>query len=320
MKAPISVIIPVFNRPAQLVEAVESVLHQTTRPCEIIIVDDGSTDETPSTAKALEANHPRLIKLICTPNQGPGLARESGRLIAIGEYIQYLDSDDILYPCKFACQLAALNSAPRAAACYGPVRYRYADGILAADPIKLTGRAIDAMFPAFLGSRWWSTHAPLWRREATNRAGAWTNLRVHEDWEYDCRMAATGATLCSVRDDVAEVRESRDSTKRRFNPVHLADRSRAMVLIWTHAVRAGLGAGIPEADAFSAQAFLLVRDCASVGLASESAALWVVAQESAPPVMQRSLPRLFFGTMARTLGFPMAGRASRIYEHLFRKA
>src|SRR4051795_5577813 len=93
----VSTIIPVFNRPAMLREAVASVLAQTYRPIEIIIVDDSSTDDTPVVIDELAARHPE-VRGIRRPNGGPGLARESGRGEARGEFIQYLDSDDLLMP------------------------------------------------------------------------------------------------------------------------------------------------------------------------------------------------------------------------------
>lgn len=107
----VSTIIPVFNRPVQLSEAVQSVLDQDYRPIEIIIVDDGSTDETLATAQALERSQADIVRVMSKTNGGPGLAREHGRQQAHGEFIQYLDSDDVLLPGKFSVQVAALRHA-----------------------------------------------------------------------------------------------------------------------------------------------------------------------------------------------------------------
>jgi len=101
----VTTIIPVYNRAAMLREAVASVLAQTYRPVEVIVVDDGSTDETAGVADELAGDEVRVIH---QPNGGPGTAREAGRRAARGEFIQHLDSDDLLLPHKFALQVAGL--------------------------------------------------------------------------------------------------------------------------------------------------------------------------------------------------------------------
>src|SRR6516165_3891996 len=195
----VTTIIPVYNRPALLREAVASVLAQTYRPVEIIVVDDGSTDDTGSEAEALAEAHPE-VRAIHRENGGPGAARETGRLAASGEFIQYLDSDDLLLPIKFELQVAGLRQCGDCAVSYGKTRfYAYRDR-----PIdvawKRTGERISTMFPSFLQSRWWGTSTPLYRRIVTDLAGPWTELRNEEDWEYDCRIARNGGRLhyCDV--------------------------------------------------------------------------------------------------------------------------
>src|SRR5690348_4318950 len=107
----VSTIIPVYNRAALLQEAVASVLAQAYRPIEIIIVDDGSTDDTGFVAEELTKRHSD-VRVIHRKNGGPGAARESGRLVAKGEFIQFLDSDDLLLPEKFQSQIAGLRKFP----------------------------------------------------------------------------------------------------------------------------------------------------------------------------------------------------------------
>src|SRR5262252_6578455 len=123
----VSTVIPVHNRPLLLREAVASVLAQTYRPIEVIVVDDGSTDETGREAEALADAHSE-VRAIHRQNGGPGAARETGRLVARGEFIQYLDSDDVLLPTKFELQVAGLRQYGDCAISYGKTRfYAYCD-------------------------------------------------------------------------------------------------------------------------------------------------------------------------------------------------
>src|SRR5207244_2098618 len=123
----VTTIIPVYNRAPMLREAVASVIAQTYRPIEIVIVDDGSTDETPAAISELVSTHPE-VRATRRANGGPGLARETGRQLARGEFIQYLDSDDLLLPRKFEWQVAALRRSSECGVAYGITHYRDADG------------------------------------------------------------------------------------------------------------------------------------------------------------------------------------------------
>ena len=194
----VTTIIPVFNRPALLRAAVASVIAQTYRPIEVIIVDDGSTDATSAVADELARQHEGVVRAIHTANGGPGSAREAGRASARGTYIQHLDSDDVLLPQKFELQVAALESAPRCGAAYGWTRFRHRGGDVEPRPWKRSGERIPTMFPSMLTSRWWDTPTPLYRASVIAAAGSWTGLRVEEDWEYDCRIAARGVDLAYV--------------------------------------------------------------------------------------------------------------------------
>lgn len=88
-----SVVVPTFNRCEFLVACLESIRAQTLQPYEVIVVDDGSTDGTQSFLAAQ-----RDIKFIKQENNGPGAARNSGALAATGQYLAFLDSDDIWSP------------------------------------------------------------------------------------------------------------------------------------------------------------------------------------------------------------------------------
>ena len=94
MKYRFSVVMPVYNREKYLRQAIDSVLSQTFTDYEIIAVDDGSFDGSPEILKG----YGDRIKTVRQLNQGPEVARNTGAAIAQGEYIAFLDSDDILFP------------------------------------------------------------------------------------------------------------------------------------------------------------------------------------------------------------------------------
>lgn len=91
----VSVIIPVYNTAAYVEQAVQSILHQTLRELEILIVDDGSTDGSPALLARLTASDDR-IRLRTQPNAGQAAARNAALAEARGEYVYFMDSDDLL--------------------------------------------------------------------------------------------------------------------------------------------------------------------------------------------------------------------------------
>jgi glycosyltransferase involved in cell wall biosynthesis len=108
----VSVIIPTYNRQDLLKEAVLSIAEQTYRPIECIVVDDGSTDGTAEVMHHLEylQTNDFSLKYIVQQNAGSQAARNNGTVHSSGEFIQYLDSDDLLYPEKLDEQVAYLQT------------------------------------------------------------------------------------------------------------------------------------------------------------------------------------------------------------------
>jgi glycosyltransferase involved in cell wall biosynthesis len=312
----VTTIIPVFNRAAMLREAVASVLAQTYRPIEILIIDDGSTDDTGRAADALAAEH-QEIRVIHQVNRGVGLARETGRLAARGEFIQHLDSDDILYPRKFELQVAGLRAHPECGVSYGWTRGVLDDGSLAAEPEKRTGERIDTMFPAMLALRWWHTPTPLFRASVIERAGSWLPLINEEDWEYDARIAALGVRLHYVEEWIAEVRHhagERLSRRGYLAPV-MRDRARAHALIFQHARNAGIDPDTPEMRHYARELFLLARQCGAAGLAVESRMLFELAREASGR-RRHGLQFHAYRAAAALLGWSLAGRLACISDRL----
>jgi glycosyltransferase involved in cell wall biosynthesis len=109
----VSVIVPVYNRADLLPTALNSVWRQTYRPIEVIIVDDGSDDDTLAVAELWASEHSSSkafkVQIIRQPNRGAGAARNHGLIASNGEFIQYLDSDDVLHPEKIEKHVQALR-------------------------------------------------------------------------------------------------------------------------------------------------------------------------------------------------------------------
>ena len=112
--ASVSVVIPTYNRVHLLERALDSVLRQTLAADEIIVVDDGSTDNTASTLKSF---HPEA-KLIQQDNLGVSAARNTGISAARHDWIALLDSDDVWHENKLERQITALNNAPEYLICH----------------------------------------------------------------------------------------------------------------------------------------------------------------------------------------------------------
>ena len=321
MNGLVTTIIPVYNRPCFLREAVASVLAQTYRPIEIIIVDDGSGRETVEICEELAASHPE-IRILHQENSGPGAARELGRLSARGDFIQYLDSDDRLLPQKFERQVAALLGNPDCDVAYCKIRYYdFAHEAPPETPLKRTGERISDMFPSFLQSRWWSTNAPLRRRSISDRTGSWLSLVNEEDWEYDCRTAALGVKLAYCDEFLAEVRYhdgERASNGGTMDRRKLAHRAIAHKHILQHALRYGISREGPEMRHFARELFLLARQCGAAELAKESMELFKSAREASTLESAEGWDFRLYAAAARVAGWTAIGRLSCDWLDRFR--
>ncbi|SUC45396.1 Chondroitin polymerase [Providencia stuartii] len=103
----VSVVIPCYNSENWIAKAIQSIDNQTFKNIEIIIVDDGSTDNSVNVIKNIKISLPILI--INQENSGPSLARNNGVKYAKGDYIAFLDADDEWHPDKIQTQLDALD-------------------------------------------------------------------------------------------------------------------------------------------------------------------------------------------------------------------
>ncbi len=312
----VSTIIPVHNRARLLQEAVASTLSQEHRPIEIVIIDDGSSDDTPAVADALAVAHPGIIRVIHQANGGPGAARQRGLDHCRGEFVQFLDSDDLLLPGKFSAQVEALRQRPDGQIAYGPSleEDHSRSPVERRGPMRATGSLRERLFPLLLLERWWTTSCPLYRRSLLDRIGPWKPWINEEDWEYDGRAGATGAPLVWVPIDVSVRRihmgEGHLSDRGSLDPRKLADRARAQESLLQSALAAGVGGDSPEMARFARSAFLLCRQCGAAGETDASRRLFRLARWVSAAQRRPSPDHLLYGLLARTLGWQRAARLS----------
>jgi len=294
-------------------EAVESVLAQTYRPIEIIISDDGSTDETPRVAQSLANEYSDVIRYVRNENRGPGPAREAGRQLARGEFIQYLDSDDLLLPRKFKLQVDALRAAPHCDIAYGWTHLQELGVRSNIRPYKWTGRTFDTLFPALLVDRWWCTHTPLYRKSLCDRVGEWRDLRFGQDWEYDARAGATGARLAYVKHSVSihrvhsGVRQTGEIYT--LNPKMLACDVEIMRSLFECGLAAGVNRDAQEFAHVARHLFSISRQLSQLGAITSAEACLSLAVRVGAPFRMWDLRA--FRMAARCLGWKTVARVSR---------
>jgi hypothetical protein len=231
--------------------------------------------------------------------------------LARGEFIQYLDSDDVLLPRKFDLQVSSLAANPDCGVAYGQTHYCQSGVAAERRPWKRTGERIDWMFPSFLQSRWWGTSTPLYRRALTDAAGPWLGLSSEEDWEYDCRVAALHVRLAFVEEFVSEEHDHigpRLSTGGSIAADKLRDRASAHALILEHAQRAGIDERSAEMRHFARELFLLARQSGAAGLGPESRDLFLLARAASGAARAKGLDFRLYALAAALLGWPLAGR------------
>lgn len=312
----VTTIIPVHNRAGMLRQAVQSVILQSWPYIEIIIVDDGSTDETCFVADDLAQQYPDIIRVLHIENSGAGLARETGRQVARGEFIQYLDSDDLLLPVKFAVQVAALREHTECGIAYGISRLVDEGGTVLKAPYKWTGLKFDELFPALLIDRWWNTHTPLFRRSVCDQVGAWTNMRMSEDWEYEARVGSFGIRLVHCPIPCSDTRRhSGERLTNQLDPlVHSRDMARLIKALYVGATKVRVDTDSPEMKHFSRWAFLEARRAGAAGLSKESRECLEIAE--CTDAGRTSKQFMLYRTAARMFGWCAAGRLSLLRDGL----
>jgi glycosyltransferase involved in cell wall biosynthesis len=208
----VSIIIPAHNSGLWIRGTIDSALSQSYPCLEIIVIDDGSTDDT---KRIIASYYGETVKYVYQDNAGPARARNHGIELARGEYIQFLDSDDVLSPEKISRQMAVFTANP-------DCHVVYCDFVFTSD--ETAGRVVGSpaaykekygtenVFEALLDGNFIVIHAPLTKTDVIRRCNAFdTSLVSDEDYDLWLRIAGKGYRFCFVPEVLAFYRKRGNS-------------------------------------------------------------------------------------------------------------
>lgn len=188
----VSILIPAYNSEKWIKATIQSALGQTYKNKEIIIVDDGSTDNTLSIAKQFESN---CVKVISQKNRGASAARNRALSCSQGDFIQWLDSDDILAPDKIEIQLTKSSQNPQSrilhTSAWGFFYYRLKKAKFISNSLWQDLSPMSYLIKHMTEGVWMASMAWLVSRKLTEMAGVWDErLSYNDDSEYFFRVVA----------------------------------------------------------------------------------------------------------------------------------
>jgi glycosyltransferase involved in cell wall biosynthesis len=189
VKPLVSILIPAYNAELWIAETLRSALAQTWERKQIIVVNDGSTDGTIESVRQFEAAG---VQLVTQENQGAAAARNKAFSVCTGDYIQWLDADDLLAPNKIARQMEVLEQCGNrtlASASWGRFLYRYNRAQFVPNALWADLSPTEWLIRKMGQDLFMQTGCWLVSREITEKAGPWdTRLLGDDDGEYFCRV------------------------------------------------------------------------------------------------------------------------------------
>lgn len=198
----VSVIIRTYNRAAYLREAIASVFAQTVRAGELIVVDDGSTDET---RDVLASYAGRLTPIVLAHRGNPAVTFNAGVRAARGDYIAFLDDDDLWLPDKLAQQLRLLDAQHRFA--YGNVRLLYPDGRTSAPALDAERLVTGSLLRVLVRDMCVHPSTLVFHRRCLAQVALPDEAQpVAETFLFTLRLARIGEAVC-VREPIALIRQ-----------------------------------------------------------------------------------------------------------------
>jgi glycosyltransferase involved in cell wall biosynthesis len=198
----VSILIPAYNAEDWIADTIRSALGQTWAGKEIIVVDDGSSDQTAAVARRFAS---RGVAVVTQANQGAAAARNHALSLSRGDYIQWLDADDILAPDKVAWQVEALDRCHSKrtllSSAYGRFYYRWHRARFAPTSLWCDLSPLECMVRKMEENIFMQTMVWLVSRELTEAAGPWDRrLLGDDDGEYFCRVMLASDGILFVPD------------------------------------------------------------------------------------------------------------------------
>jgi glycosyltransferase involved in cell wall biosynthesis len=201
MKPLVSILVPAYNAAPYIAETLDSALAQTWQNIEIVVVDDGSRDDTLAIAKTYES---KRVKVISQENKGASTARNRALKAAQGDFIQYLDADDLLAPDKIERQLKLSefdrNSDYVASGEWARFFQNPSEAVFTPQTLWTDMSPIDWLIAAWEKNLMMHPAAWLVPRNISDCAGMWNeNVSLNDDGEYFCRviLASQGVKFCT---------------------------------------------------------------------------------------------------------------------------
>jgi glycosyltransferase involved in cell wall biosynthesis len=202
MKPLVSILIPAYNAERWIADTINSALAQTWPSKEIIIVDDGSRDDTLRVARQFT---PKNVCVVRQENQGAAAARNHALSLSQGDYIQWLDADDLLSPNKVAKQMEAVQECQIKrvlfSSAWGAFMYRVSKAQFSPTSLWCDLSPVELLLRKMRQNLHMQTATWLVSRELTQSAGPWdTRLSLDDDGEYFCRVVLASDAIRFVRD------------------------------------------------------------------------------------------------------------------------
>ena len=215
-----SIVIPTFNHAGMIGGAIESALAQSYQDFEVVVVDDGSTDATP---QILAAQRDRRVRAVRQANCGEAAARNRGLSEARGEYVVWLDSDDLLLPGTLALYARQIDAGSAADIMYGHLVLIDKEG-RATSQVRYEDLSTVPIFPnLFLRNRLPNPGTAV-RRGLFNSVGLYdTQLESSPDYDFWIRAAAAGARFRCVNEFVCRYRWYGGNISADTNKIRRAD-------------------------------------------------------------------------------------------------